>query len=205
MRGAAGLASIITARYASRSTDSWSPKGRRLPPQDLVAPLDSKCLPYPVVTDPEAPPLRPQRHVPNSIATLHRRAVYANRTCGFPAYGSPTGFISRPTTVVSPGVCVAELRQARQRCRDVLHVRAISHEICAEICDAVRLSHYPGIRGAARRQSGDDGILGGYAARTPIRTDIGTHADDLGEFAGSDEHHAAIRAKSKHRRRGSRR
>jgi hypothetical protein len=30
-----------------------------------------------VVTDPEAPPLRPQRHVPNSIATLHRRAVYA--------------------------------------------------------------------------------------------------------------------------------
>src|SRR5262249_1344459 len=77
MRGAAGLASIITARYASRSTDSWSPKGRRFPPQDLVAPLDSKCLPYPVVTDPEAPPLRPQRHVPNSIATLHRRAVYA--------------------------------------------------------------------------------------------------------------------------------
>jgi hypothetical protein len=49
----------------------------RFPPQDLVAPLDSKCLPYPVVTDPEAPPLRPQRHVPNSIATLHRRAVYA--------------------------------------------------------------------------------------------------------------------------------
>src|SRR6516165_3922552 len=48
-----------------------------IPPQDLVAPLDSKCLPYPVVTDPEAPPLRPQRHVPNSIATLHRRAVYA--------------------------------------------------------------------------------------------------------------------------------
>src|SRR6516225_1006228 len=77
MRGAAGLASIITARYASRSTDSWSPKGRRFPPHDLIAPLDSKCLPYPVVTDPEAPPLRPQRHVPNSIATLHRRAVHA--------------------------------------------------------------------------------------------------------------------------------
>ena len=32
MRGAAGLASIITARYASRSTDSWSPEGRRFPP-----------------------------------------------------------------------------------------------------------------------------------------------------------------------------
>src|SRR6516164_9762589 len=55
MRGAAGLASIITAHYASRSTDSWSPKGRRFPPHDLVAPLNSKCLPYPVVTDPEAP------------------------------------------------------------------------------------------------------------------------------------------------------
>src|SRR5262249_5387452 len=107
MRGATGLASIITARYASRSTDSWSPKGRRFPPQDLVAPLDSKCLPYPVVTDPEAPPLRPQRHVPNSIATLHRRAV---------------------------------TQSARLCCRDVLHVRAISHEICAEICDAVRLA-----------------------------------------------------------------
>src|SRR6516162_3919350 len=76
-RDVAGRASTITPRYASRSTDSWSPKGRRFPPQNLVAPLDSKCLPYPVVTDPEAPPLRPQRHVPNSIATLHRRAVYA--------------------------------------------------------------------------------------------------------------------------------
>src|SRR6516165_798034 len=77
VRGAVGLASIITAHYASRSTDSWCPKGRRFPPRDLVAPLNSKCLPYPVVTDPEAPPLRPQRHVPNSIATLHRRVVYA--------------------------------------------------------------------------------------------------------------------------------
>src|SRR5262249_571482 len=60
--------------------------------------------------------------LPRSLqpSPLHRRvgiriATSSNRTCGFPAYGSPTGFISRPTTVVSPGVCVAELRQARQR------------------------------------------------------------------------------------------
>src|SRR5215470_2425003 len=46
----------------------------------------------------------------------------SNRTCGFPAYGSPTGFISRPTTVVSPGVCVAELRQAR-------HAHNTSHNL----------------------------------------------------------------------------
>src|SRR6516165_5893847 len=107
MRGAAGLASIITARYASRSTDSWSPKGRRFPPQDLVAPLDSKCLPYPVVTDPR------------------RRRCGRNVT-------SPTR--SRPST--------AErfTQSARLCCRDVPHVRAISREIRAEICDAVKLA-----------------------------------------------------------------
>ena len=30
-----------------------------IPPQDLVAPLGSKNLPFPLVTDPEAPPVRP--------------------------------------------------------------------------------------------------------------------------------------------------
>jgi hypothetical protein len=33
----------------------------------------SRNLPFPKVTDPEAPPLRPERHVPNSIATMRRR------------------------------------------------------------------------------------------------------------------------------------
>ena len=33
-------------------------------------------------------------------------------------------------------------QSARLCCRDVLHVRAISHEICAEICDAVRLGEF---------------------------------------------------------------
>ena len=34
-------------------------------------------LPFPTVTDPEAPPLRPERHIPNSIATMRRRLIVA--------------------------------------------------------------------------------------------------------------------------------
>ena len=37
----------------------------------------SRNLPYPKVTDPAAPPIRPQRHVPNSITTVHRRLAVA--------------------------------------------------------------------------------------------------------------------------------
>src|SRR5439155_22689363 len=62
-----GVASIITPRSASQPTDSSSPKGRRFPPQDLVPPHRSKNLPFPKITDPEAPPLRTERHIPNSI------------------------------------------------------------------------------------------------------------------------------------------
>jgi DDE superfamily endonuclease len=69
-KGEDGAASTTTPRCASRPTDSWSPRGRRFPPQDLVAPRCSRNLPFPTVTDPEAPPLRTQRHVPNSIATM---------------------------------------------------------------------------------------------------------------------------------------
>ena len=32
---------------------------------------------FPTVTDPEAPPLRPERHIPNSIATMRRRLIAA--------------------------------------------------------------------------------------------------------------------------------
>jgi len=71
------VAFIITPRCASQPTDSWSPKGRRFPPQDLVPPRGSRNLPYPTVTDPEDPPLRPERHVPNSIATVRRRIIDA--------------------------------------------------------------------------------------------------------------------------------
>ena len=48
-----------------------------IPPQRLVPPRCSKRLPLPKVTNPEAPPLRPERHIPNSIATMRRRLVLA--------------------------------------------------------------------------------------------------------------------------------
>ena len=48
-----------------------------IPPQDLVPPGCSRNLPFPTITDPEAPPLRPERHVPNSIATMRRRLIAA--------------------------------------------------------------------------------------------------------------------------------
>jgi Transposase DDE domain len=48
-----------------------------IPPRDLVPPSGSRNLPYPKVTAPEDPPLRPERHVPNSIATVRRRIIDA--------------------------------------------------------------------------------------------------------------------------------
>jgi SRSO17 transposase len=74
---AGGVASIIMPRCASQPTDSWSPKRRRFPPQDLVPPRGSRNLPFPTVPDPADPPLRPERHVPNSIATVRRRIIDA--------------------------------------------------------------------------------------------------------------------------------
>src|SRR5207249_145031 len=47
------------------------------PPQDLVPPRCSRRLPYPKVIDPGDPPLRPERHVPNSIATTRARLINA--------------------------------------------------------------------------------------------------------------------------------
>jgi hypothetical protein len=69
-----GVASTITRRCRSRSMDSRSPRGELSPPHQLPK-LSSRNLPYPKVIDPEAPPLRPERHVPNSIATLRRRLI----------------------------------------------------------------------------------------------------------------------------------
>jgi hypothetical protein len=42
----------------------------RSPHRDLFPAEGSKHLPFPLVTNPAVPPIRPQRHVPNSIATL---------------------------------------------------------------------------------------------------------------------------------------
>ena len=76
-RGAAGGASTTTPHCASPPTASWSPSGRRFPPQDRLPPRASRNLPFPTVTDPEVPPIRPERHIPNSIATVHRRLAVA--------------------------------------------------------------------------------------------------------------------------------
>jgi hypothetical protein len=47
------------------------------PPQQTIPPGCSRDLPFPTITDPAAPPLRPERHVPDSIATMRRRLVAA--------------------------------------------------------------------------------------------------------------------------------
>jgi SRSO17 transposase len=48
-----------------------------IPPQGHVSPRSSRDLPFPRVTDPEALPIRPERHIPNSIATIRRRLIVA--------------------------------------------------------------------------------------------------------------------------------
>ncbi|MGY4363283.1 hypothetical protein ACVWZR_002466 [Bradyrhizobium sp. i1.3.1] len=48
-----------------------------IPPRDLVPLGRSRNLRFPTVTDPEAPPRRPERHIPNSIATMRRRMIVA--------------------------------------------------------------------------------------------------------------------------------
>src|ERR1700692_2181154 len=62
---------------ASPLTTDWAPSGRRFPPQDQVTPRSCRNLPFPIVIDPAAPPIRPERHIPNSIATLRRRLTVA--------------------------------------------------------------------------------------------------------------------------------
>jgi hypothetical protein len=48
-----------------------------LPPQAHLSLRRSRDLPFPTVTDPEAPPIRPERHIPNSMATMRRRLIVA--------------------------------------------------------------------------------------------------------------------------------
>ena len=48
-----------------------------IPPQALPPPRSSRNLPFPKVIDPEAPPLRPERHIANSIATMRQRLIVA--------------------------------------------------------------------------------------------------------------------------------
>src|SRR5262249_42625668 len=81
----------------------------RFPPQDLPSPGDSKCLPYPVVTDPAAPPIRPQRHVPDSIATLHRRLAVAIARTLLPRCPCCARRLTRTGTVLCDAVRLANL------------------------------------------------------------------------------------------------
>jgi hypothetical protein len=41
-----------------------------IPPLDLLPPRSSRNLPFPRVADPEAPPPRPERHVPNAMVCV---------------------------------------------------------------------------------------------------------------------------------------
>ena len=62
-RGADGAASTTTRRCASRPTGSSSPNGALFPSQTRSGHHPLKNLPYPQITDPEALPSWPERHV----------------------------------------------------------------------------------------------------------------------------------------------
>jgi hypothetical protein len=55
-------------------TASLSASGKRFSPQPRGS---GKCLRYTKVSDPAAPPIRPQRHVENSIATIRKQLAVA--------------------------------------------------------------------------------------------------------------------------------
>jgi hypothetical protein len=71
-----GAASITTPRCASPPMASSSPSARRFPPQRGLPPTAQRRLAFPKISDRAALPLRTERHVPNSIATM-RRALAA--------------------------------------------------------------------------------------------------------------------------------
>src|SRR5262245_3223891 len=48
-----------------------------IPPQSLIPPRSARNLHFPEVVDPEYLPLRPQRHVSKSVATMRRWLVDA--------------------------------------------------------------------------------------------------------------------------------
>ena len=68
-RAAGGAASIITERYASRRMPSSPPSARGFPPLSLSP--SSAPLVFPKVSRRGALPVRPERHVPTSIATMY--------------------------------------------------------------------------------------------------------------------------------------
>ena len=70
---------------------------------------------------------------------------------------------------------------------------------------AGRFPHHLGAGPAAGRQPGDGGQQPGGPARAPSGPDRRRHRDDLVELGRADPDHAAVRARSRHRRRRARR
>ena len=65
--------SITTPPFASPPTPSWPPNGRGFPPQNRR--VSSRRLQFPLVRPGDRPPVRPERHVMNSIATMRRLLI----------------------------------------------------------------------------------------------------------------------------------
>ena len=68
-----GGGSTTTASYAWPPTAFWRPSEAAFPPLRLLP--SSSPLRYPKVSAREAPPVRPERHNPASIATQRRLAA----------------------------------------------------------------------------------------------------------------------------------
>ena len=87
MKEEAGEAFTTIWRSASQPTDSWSPNGVRFPPQATKS-CSSRRLPYPRVIDPADPPIRAERHIKASIATIRISRSYSQAAVLFRDFGS---------------------------------------------------------------------------------------------------------------------
>ena len=73
-----------------------------IPPQDQVPPRSSRNLQFPTVTDPEPPPIRPERYIPNSIATMRRRLTSPSPGASADVQAArPTQIDKHPTTLMT--------------------------------------------------------------------------------------------------------
>src|SRR3954465_10358643 len=72
-RDEVGEASTTMRCLASPPTPSWSPNGRGFPPQNRR--VSSRRLQFPPVRPGDRPPIRPERHVANSISTMRRTLI----------------------------------------------------------------------------------------------------------------------------------